>query len=246
MGTDGHSGDTPEVGTTADDDESHLARSRAVWNRWADRYGMSERDFEPMRQTAIDQLDLDPGDRVLDIGCGPGVNFEFLHRAVGPTGEIFAVDYSPAMVENARARVAESGWENVTVVEGDATSRALGSGYDAAVATLAMSVMPDVRAAVENVHRSLVPGGSFAVFDLRPIPSGPGRILNPLLWRFFYWFANWNPDGDVRDALAAVFAETTTVETYAAGIAYTTVGVKRPAADVEDAHSPGRTGTVPD
>lgn len=222
--------------------DAHLDRSRAVWDRWAEWYGLSERDFEPMRMTAIDHLGLGPGDRVLDVGCGPGVNFQALRRAVGEEGEILAIDYSPAMVANARSRVDDAGWKNVTVVEDDATTADLGRGYDAAVSTLAMSVMPDVRAAVENVHRSLSPGGKLVVFDLRTIPSGPARILNPFLWRFFYWFANWNPDGDVRATLGAVFEEATTVETYGAGAAYTAIGSKRSAACSDVAGSTGPRG----
>jgi ubiquinone/menaquinone biosynthesis C-methylase UbiE len=208
--------------------ESHLARSRAVWDRWSDRYGLSESDFEPMRETAIDLLDLRTGDRVLDVGCGPGVNFERLRRDVGEDGELLAIDYSPEMVENARQRVTERGWSNVDVIQGDATTADLGEGFDAAIATLSMSVMPDVHRAITNVHRSLAPGGTFVVFDLRPVPSGPARLLNPFLWRFFHWFANWNPDGDVVESLAAVFHRVDVVETYAAGAAYIARATRTP------------------
>lgn len=201
--------------------QNHLARSKKVWNRWSDRYSTSESDFEPMREAAIDRLALEPGDRVLDVGCGPGVNLERLRNDVGPSGEVVAVDYSPGMVENARQRVADHGWDNVEVRQADATTADLGDSYDAAVSTLAMSVMPDVDTAVRNVHDSLAPGAPFVVFDLRPVPSGPLRVVNPLLWRFFRWFANWNPDGDVLGALESTFAKCDVVDTYAAGVAYT-------------------------
>jgi len=223
-------GDEPagSVGREAERPEhgDHLARSRRVWDRWSDHYGLSERDFEPMREAAIDRLDLGAGDRVLELGCGPGVNFERIRRDVGESGRLVAVDYSPGMVERARRRVEEAGWENVEVVRADATTADLGEGFDAALATLSLSVMPDVRAAAENAHRSLAPGGRFVVFDLRPVPTGPLRVLNPVLWRFFRTFANWNPDGDVPAALAAVFDRSEVVDTYAAGVAYTAVADK--------------------
>lgn len=227
--TDGPPADTPHDGVAGEgDDQSHLARSRAVWDRWSGHYGPSERDLEPMRETAIAYLDLQPGDRVLDVGCGPGVNFERVRQDVGEAGELVAVEYSPEMVDDARQRVTDHGWNNVTVVRADATTAALGEGFDAAIATLSMSVMPDVRKAVENVYGSLSAGGAFVVFDLRTIPSGPVRIVNPLLWRFYYWFANWNPDGDVVESLTSVFEQTELVETYAAGAAYTALGKKQP------------------
>ena len=209
--------------------ESHLARSRTVWDRWSGRYGLSESDFEPMRETAIDYLDLQPDDRVLEVGCGPGVNFERIRHDIGENGELIAIDYSPKMVANAKRRVSDHGWNNVDVCRADATTADLGEGFDAALGTLSVSVMPAVHKAIENVSRSLAPGGTFVVFDLRTVPSGPGQIVNPLLWRFFYWFANWNPDGNVVESLTTVFEQTEIVETYAAGVAYTVLATKQSA-----------------
>ena len=218
---------TPESRTGIDDEHAaHLERSRRVWDRWSDWYGMSERDFEPIREAAIDRLDLQRGDRVLEIGCGPGVNFERIRNDIGPDGELVAVDYSPGMLENARERIEDHGWENVAVRRADATTVA----FDAAIATLALSVMPDVRRAAATVHRSLRPGARFAVVDVRPVPSGPLRVLNPLIRRFFRWYANWNPDGDVVGSLEAVFRSCEVVDTHFAGTAYTVVCEKRDAA----------------
>lgn len=203
--------------------EAHLERSRRVWNRWSDWYGMSERDFEPIREAAIDRLDLQPGDRVLEVGCGPGVNFAYVRGQIGPEGRLVGVDYSPGMVENARDRVDEHGWENVDVVRADATTVDLDDRFDAAIATLSLGVMPDVRAVLENVRRHLDPGAPIVVVDVRPAPSGPLRLLNPLIWRFFRWYANWNPDEDVLEALEDTLEVCRVVETDMAGTAYTAV-----------------------
>lgn len=91
--------------------------------------------------------------------------------------------------------------------------------------------MPDIYRAIENIYRSLAPGGTFVVFDLRTIPSGPARILNPLLWRVFYWFANWNRTGNVVESLTAVFKRAEIIETYAASVAYTALATKQPSKD---------------
>lgn len=227
----GRNPDRPDGSRDSDNRyQAHLERSRAVWDRWSDYYGLSERDFEPAREAAIDHLRLEPGDRVLEIGPGPGVNFERVRNEIGAGGELVAVDYSPGMVANARDRIEPRGWENIEVRLADATTADFDEPFDAALATLSLSCMPDIRRATETVYRSLAPGGRFVVLALRTIPSGPARILNPLLWRFFRWYANWNPDGDVAGSLAAVFDECEIVDTYLAGSAYTAVCTKRDAA----------------
>lgn len=214
---------------TAEDDttgEDHLDRSRDVWDRRSRSYDRDERELAGHRETAIDHLAPRLGDRVLEVGCGPGTNFERLVAEIGETGTLVGVDYSPEMLARARDRVRDHGWTNVDLVEADATTGELGGPYDRAIAILALSVMPDPHRAVANVYSSLAPGGTLVVFDVRTVPSGPVRVLNPLLRRFFRWYANWNPDGDVPRAVGAVFDDHDVVETSFAGIGYTMVAHK--------------------
>ncbi len=201
----------------------HLERSRTVWDRWSNWYTLSERDFAPMRESLLDALDLTPDDRVLDVGCGPGVNLAGIRERVGPTGEVQAFDFSPEMVDRARQRVATHGWENVSIHRADATTSHLGGPYDAVVATLSLSVMPDVDAAVRNVHGVMAPGAALGVLDIRPFPGGFRRICNPLLRRFLRWYANWNPAGDVEAAVREAFEETARPETHMLGAVYTMI-----------------------
>ncbi len=204
----------------------HLERSQKRWDRKSDRYDRDERELAPMREAAIGSLDIEVGDRVLEVGCGPGTNFEQIRSEIGEHGSLIAIDYSPDMVKAARQRVERRGWENVTVRRADATAADIGNGFDFAVAILSMSVMPDIQKAVENVYRSLRNGGMFVAFDVRDVPEGPARIVNPILRWYFRWYANWNPDGDVVESVAAVFDESEIVETYVAGIGYTVVARK--------------------
>jgi hypothetical protein len=76
------------------------------------------------------------------------------------------------------------------------------------------------------VYRALVPGGRLVVVDVRPVPAGPARVLNPLLRRFLRWYANWNDD-DVAAALETVFDESDVVDAGMAGTLYTVVCRKR-------------------
>ncbi|SDR17411.1 methyltransferase domain-containing protein [Natronobacterium texcoconense] len=223
----GETNETPNDGAY----ERHLERSRTMWNRWSDYYGMSERDFEPMREDLIDRLEIQPGDRVLEVGCGPGVNLERLRNDVGEAGEVVAVDYSPEMVGKARERIEDGGWENVTVRCEDATTATFDEPFDAALASLSLSVMPDARATVENVYGSLDAEAPLGVLDVRPFPEGPGRIVNPFVRRFLQWYANWNPENDVLESLEAVFEESDVVETHLGGFNYVVLCRKETATD---------------
>lgn len=209
--------------------EAHLERSRRVWDLWSRFYGLNDRDTEPIRRRAIETLDLADGDTVLDVGCGPGSNFELLRARVGPGGRVLGVDYSPRMAAEARSRVAEYGWRNVDVIRADATRPVVpAESVDAAVATLAISAMPDATAAVERLFDAIEPGGRVAVYDVRPVPEGPLRVLNPVIGLGFRWLANRCPDADVLAELEAVFADVSVVETYAAGTNYVATGRKPP------------------
>jgi SAM-dependent methyltransferase len=57
---------------------------------------------------------------VLEIACGPGVNFPFLEEAIGPSGRLAALDYSEEMLAAARKRARIEGWHNIDFVHGDA------------------------------------------------------------------------------------------------------------------------------
>lgn len=135
---------------------AHLERSRRVWDLWSQFYGFNDRDTEPVRRRAVETLALTGGETVLDVGCGPGSNFELLRERVGPGGRVVGVDYSPKMVAKARARVENGSWDSVDVIRADATRPVvLPESVDAAVATLALSAMPDAReaSARRRVHR---------------------------------------------------------------------------------------------
>jgi len=100
------------------------------------------------RVCGIEALRLRPGHRVLDVGCGTGLNFPLLRDAVGPAGEVIGVDASPAMLERAAHRIQERGWSNVGALRGDAARLAdvvPGSGgpFDAAVFTYSLSIIAD-------------------------------------------------------------------------------------------------------
>lgn len=229
-------------GSSSPEQRTAVARSMRKWDFWSARetmWGFYEQDTREVRQTAVSRLQLEEGDTVLDIGCGPGTNFELLRDAVGPTGCVVGVDVSRGMIQRASERVERHGWDNVQSVRGDAMSRCLGADrFDGALATTAVSATPAVRATVETVYDALEPGARFAVYDIRLVPSGLGRMLNPLIRRFYRAFGNWNDEADVLTELGRTFDELTVIDTYALGTNYLAVATKADKSESAPADGP--------
>lgn len=117
--------------------------------RWSPNF-----DFffiKPLRQKAVNALQLQPGSRVLDVGCGPGGAFPYLVGAVGASGQVVGVEISPEVAINARKRIEANRWNNVQVVEGDAATVCLHGEFDG----LVMFAAPDVYATPESLANLL-------------------------------------------------------------------------------------------
>ena len=188
-----------------------MTRDVRYWNRVSGRpYDVLERMMSPVMfgRLIVRALGLRPGDRVLDLGCGTGMNLPALREAIGGDGYLHAVDYSPGMVIKARARVDRHGWDNVTVEHGDATALELApSGFDAVLASFSISATQDVPATVDNIHSVLRPGGRLFAADMRLVPQG---FSAPVIWtlgRIYRLFARWT-GVDVLDTVRTRFGET--------------------------------------
>jgi SAM-dependent methyltransferase len=108
---------------------------------------------------------LEPGMRVLDLGCGLGDVAMLAARIVGADGEVVAIDRDPAMVETARRRINGNG-SHVRVVEGDLMSLDLAEPpFDAAIGRLILMHLPDPVAALRAVTGHVRPGGLVAFQD---------------------------------------------------------------------------------
>jgi demethylmenaquinone methyltransferase/2-methoxy-6-polyprenyl-1,4-benzoquinol methylase len=140
--------------------------------------------YRPGRRSGVEMLRLHPGDRVLDIGCGTGLNLPLLTAAVGPAGAVCGVDLSASMLARAAARVRRHGWANVSLVRADASTDDLaavvGAGpFDAALFTYSLSVIGDGGSAWASALAATRPDGRLAVVDLA-MPTGGWRALAPL------------------------------------------------------------------
>ena len=124
-----------------------------------------KRDMLRRRRHVRDALAAAEGERILDIGCGPGFYVRELLDVVGPTGSIVGVDASPDMLGLARQRC--EGHGNVVFLDGNATALPVDDGdFDAALCVQVMEYVPDPSAALAEIHRALRPGGRALIWDV--------------------------------------------------------------------------------
>lgn len=103
---------------------------------------------------------------MVDIGCGTGLNFALLQEAVGETGRIIGVDLTDAMLDQARVRIAQQGWKNVDLVQGDAAHYQFPTQVNAILSTFALTFIPECEQVIEHGCRALAPGGRWVVLDM--------------------------------------------------------------------------------
>lgn len=137
------------------------------------------------RERVIPGLRLREGSRVLDIGCGTGLNFPLLLAAVGPSGQVVGVDRSGEMLEAARRKAIHLPPGNVALVEADAEQLdhvpgldGSGATFDAVLFTYSLSLMSNWEQAWLEATFLVRPGGRAGIVDMES-PHGWARLLDP-------------------------------------------------------------------
>jgi len=111
--------------------------------------------------------DLHPGEVVLDLGSGGGIDVLMSARRVGPTGKAYGVDFTPEMLELARRNAAEAGADNVEFLEGPIESVPVpDSSIDVVISNCVINLSTDKPAVFTEMHRLLRPGGRIGVSDI--------------------------------------------------------------------------------
>jgi ubiquinone/menaquinone biosynthesis C-methylase UbiE len=139
---------------------------------------------KPLRRKAAQLLQLKPGDRVLDMGCGPGGSFPYLLDAVSSSGEVVGVEISPEIATNARNRIEKNQWSNVKVIQADARTVNLAGKFDG----LLMFAAADIYAsqpALTNCFSHLKDDARVVAFGAKLSERRFGKFLNPILRALF-------------------------------------------------------------
>lgn len=150
----------------------------AVDFRKMDFSNLFSREGWQLPDPVLEALDIHPGQKVADIGSGDGYFTFRLAERVGAAGVVFAVDVDEETVNKLETRVAESVFQNITVVLGKVDDPMLPD-HDVDLAFLCHSYhhIENREAYFELLRSYLKPRGHLAIIDLKPIPLA--RILLP-------------------------------------------------------------------
>ena len=122
-------------------------------------------------------VDPRPGETVLDLGCGAGLDLYFYARVVGGAGKVYGLDMSEAMIEKARKNVERVGLENVAFLSAPADAIPLSDeSVDLVAANGIYNLSPDKDAVMREVYRVLKRGGRTVFAEIVLGAALPGKI----------------------------------------------------------------------
>ena len=166
----------------------HTGRPLARMLEYADGWleGIPESSVESFAGTGnpFSLGEIHPGERVVDVGCGAGIDSLIAAKKTGPGGRVIGVDMTPAMLEKARRAAQETQLAHVEFREGYGESLPVDDGWaDVVISNGVLNLMPDKDAALAEMSRVLKPGGRLQIGDIlvqKAVPESAKRKID--LW----------------------------------------------------------------
>lgn len=107
------------------------------------------------------------GDVVVDLGSGAGNDCFIARHETGETGKVIGVDFTPAMIDKARANAEVRGFNNVEFRQGDIENMPItANSADVIVSNCVLNLVPNKDAVIKDIYRVLKPGGHFSISDV--------------------------------------------------------------------------------
>lgn len=150
----------------------------AVGRTWAKYQEQLDKQLGRIGWRAVEPIKLQPGERVLDVGCGAGATTMDLARIVGAKGAVTGVDISDTLLGVAREREPKAGAARVTWISGDAQTYPFRpNSFDAVYSRFGVMFFEDPRAAFENLRMATREGGRMSFACWRNVADNPWMTL---------------------------------------------------------------------
>jgi len=161
---------------------------------WAEDLGYPAEELAAVPDAAVESFAgvanpwelgrLEPGERILDLGCGAGTDTLVAAQMVGPEGRVTGVDMTPEMLAKARGAADELGTENVELVEAEVEQLPFpDASFDVVISNGVIDLIPDKDAVFAEIFRVLAPGGRIQIADVtiqQPVSDEGRRNID--LW----------------------------------------------------------------
>ena len=162
--------------TFANTEQAEFWAARA--SSWMSLESHHERVIGPAGRMAMDRLDPQPGQHIIDLGCGTGQTTVELAGRVAPGGQVIGVDIAAALLERAQEHAGAAGVDNVEFQHGDVQSSDIGRArFDGGFSRFGVMFFADPVAAFTNVHRSLKPPAVLSFACWQPVTSNEWMLV---------------------------------------------------------------------
>jgi ubiquinone/menaquinone biosynthesis C-methylase UbiE len=170
--------------------EESIQKAQTTFNAAADSYANPILSYwNRFGQNTIDRLQLQPGDRVLDVCCGSGASVIPAAVKVATTGSVLGVDLAESLLDLGRKKSQQQKLSNIEFRCCDFSSLGLPDrSFDAVVCVFGIFFLPDMAASVAELWRMLRPGGKLA------ITSWGARMFEPATTKFWQTIESERPD----------------------------------------------------
>ena len=192
------------------------------YRRHAPTYDCRAARGKAIRRKAIARLHLRPGDVVLDVACGTGINFSLIEQAIGKDGHLIGIEVSSDMLGKARERIDTHGWQNVTLIQSPAEHAKIPCKADAVLFSFTHDVLQSPRA-LENVFRHVKAKGRVAAAGTKWTPWW-AIPLNLYIWYIARQYVTTLEGFRAPWAKLARFVPDLQIEAYGFGSAYVAWG----------------------
>lgn len=120
---------------------------------------------------------IKPGDTVIDLGSGAGNDCFVARSETGETGKVIGIDFTPAMIDKARANAEKLGYHNVEFRQGDIEHMPVNRNVaDVVVSNCVLNLVPNKDGVFKEIYRVLKPGGHFSISDIVLVGQLPAAL----------------------------------------------------------------------